>query len=688
MALAWWEIVDNTLSGVRFRFDLGKNRYYQYAIGTKERHNRNGLPVLSQVSYSSKLIGPLPPSSLGMGMVEIPKHLFDEDHHYIQLYSFRDNRKHGPAISSIEQVNPDNPGLDHLPALQFSKKSGMKDHETRNIPFDCKEIQPRSEAMFWGAITGLLPKVLPVVQQVVGAIAGGGGGATGGAAAGGGGGNLLGNLLGLLKGEQGQDLITKILGMISGGTGNTTSAAKTVSQSMSHRPYRRRYRRTMRPRPRVGAGKSRFPTPEYSEAKNPALIAALPALAPVLEKLANPETIKAIGDVAHKPFDSTVGVVRDFFGLNEKLEAPRLEDPALDQMLQNNQLLLTKLLLETGKSKGQSLPYLRQLGYYTGFSERIIDFRRSNLVKLECKDNTAVTLDGKTLFPYTTQKAIRFPLRVSTPQTISQALFKMVVKKEDGQQIITVKKHRLENVASGDLVIVPELSDQVRSEMESGQNYLICFKLIWKNKKGISVGTSHTKMITIVDDYFYTRTELSDEIIPFNDIEKHRAFWHRMWMHTAESANEQIALDCKYYYTVEPTEAANGRMETLIKEESESESNLSMKLKSGMAVSLDVLNSLLPTISNYPQLTEHELKAIKVPQALREFNRIARIKVNFTAIKGDQLNLWAYPEFKIARLNMKQPQEINEDGSIATFQDVVLHFPVPHFIHFLGARTE
>lgn len=225
MALAILRLQASEGGKSRFQIDLGRNRFYSYQIGG-EAAAQNGITLVQDPVYTSPLIGPLPESSLGRTILEVPNSKFDRQHRLIQLTSFRTADRIGPAYSEVIQVidiSSDRLPAHPLPAHPLPVLSGAKDMEDRPpvemVPFQYREVQPVSDAM---AVGGLLNAVKNVAGSVVGAvskaapavlgaIAGGGTGAAG--APSGGLAGLLGAVLPQLTG-----VIGGLLPQITGGT--------------------------------------------------------------------------------------------------------------------------------------------------------------------------------------------------------------------------------------------------------------------------------------------------------------------------------------------------------------------------------------------------------------------------------------------------------------------------------------
>ena len=106
---------------LRFRADIGRNRFYQFAVGGEEVSRAGGLTTLAEPRHVSPLAGPLEESALGRFPVEIPRELFDREHAHVQLMSFRNERREGPAVSDIVRVPLQTAATGELPELTYAR---------------------------------------------------------------------------------------------------------------------------------------------------------------------------------------------------------------------------------------------------------------------------------------------------------------------------------------------------------------------------------------------------------------------------------------------------------------------------------------------------------------------------------------------------------------------------------------
>jgi len=628
-----------------FRIDLGKNRFYAYAIGKNEFAAANGVKMLQTPRLVSPLVGPLPESALGRAVLRIPNHLFDREHRALQLMTFRTAGRAGPAISDILAV-PLGAGRavsDELPVLSFARTNHMEHYHTETVPFKYRESQ-FSEGMFWGALASILPKVLPLAGNILSGLFKGG--QNGAADAGKDGGKeSLSQLFDLIR--------NLISGQANPATGAATGATPATSATQSWYSYSR----------------SSFP---YSQAQvAPALLAALPALMPLLEKVLTPETIQSIVGTfdPNKLMGTVTNGLKDFAKLGIELHekdlqhlralTPSVDDPALDQLLQGMNLSLSE-------------------------SDTKLDYRRVESVRLKFEDIQPVMMYGRSRVAYHHDRDWRFSLSVESPKPIMKAVLQLTVKNPKTLEVLFQQKHKVEQATGGRLAVIPTIPAARLARLVPNEDYLVCAALVWKNKSGKKIGASMSQLITVVGEYGFDRVEESGELISLNDVAKYRELWHKVWQGSFTKERRRLEFDCKYYYALEPERPANARMETSTQMDETGLHKEGGKLKSGLIMSANELNRLIPRISPHPMLAEAELAALRSPDFVSRFNQAARTKVKFSGRPGDSVALWIYPEVKMQRLILLKSDEIDDAGHVRKFAEQLVYFPMPALVHFIG----
>lgn len=669
MALAIFKFQDQGDTQCRFEIDLGVNRYYTYSIGSGQSRSFNDLPQLSQTSFTSPLIGPLPDSSLGRTVLEVPNQQFDRQNRFIQLSSFRTAERIGPAISEIVEINfISNP----LPAsaLSFDPVTAMPSRSIETVPFQYRETQPVSSATFRDSVSNVAKAVATPVLKTVAKVAT----------------PATAKKLGINP-ETTQQIGTVLQQLIV----NTKTPATNGAMAVGSKTQPRSNRFLLPPstnrldqanavatleRPKTSTALS-TPSTDVEGMAVSATLAIAPELMALLQKVFTPETLKAIQSMP--PQQALGAITQGLIDISNSLPsgtgttAARSVAQALSQPNR-----MTHSLVQ-GLSVGLSAP------------TSALEFQRIDLVQLKFTDTTTLMMNGRSRLLYRYDQEIAFPLTVETPRPISKGIVQLLVKHPETLEMLIEEKYRLENITAGPLAMAPNLSlEQLRS-LSPNQDYLVCVSLIWQATSSTTqekkrLGTSLSQLITLVSDYSFDRIEGTAEVVPLNDVDRFRNYWHKVWERQFSDSVQQISLDCKYYLTLEADRTNHARMETLTKFEGNESTHQTGKLKTGLLMSPHRLNELLPQISSHPSLSEAELKAFLSPEFKQQCSYAARNQVEFNGRKGDTVALWVYPEMKVQRVLLKQVGQTNANGQVLALTEHEVYFPMPAIVHFIGVK--
>ncbi|NES66372.1 MAG: hypothetical protein F6K24_14470 [Okeania sp. SIO2D1] len=735
MALAILRFQDNHGAKSRFKVDIGSNRFYIYGIGNEELQRSQGFKVLSNPKFTSPLIGPLPESSLGRTILEVPVGQFDPQNPYIQIISYRNQQRDGPAISEIIQVNAIN-SYNSDPVMSFSKATAMENYPVDTVPFAYKEAQRVSSALFLGGLlkaakkiatpvlkvakkiaTPVLKAAAPIIKEAAPII-----------------GNAILPGAGSLIGAVIPELVDVFTGETS--TQEILSDPAKVQAIFTHPEVSKRLssdpqvaklfgsflqelvQQDSEPVPTdqaasamavVGNGKvannqnsllsleqklipvSSSPTlttaKSVSSASNQyveemaipvALVTMLPSLMPLLQKVMSPPTRrmlrehniperKRMGLIIHGLLDAS----RSFRGSGMGMRTTK----AFSVMEEEGDKEVNSLLqgLSVGLSAPSSTP----------------DYQRVDSVKLEFTEQNTLMMQGRSRLLYRQDQTIAFPLEVETPRTITKGILQILVKDPTTLEVLIEEKYRLENITSGMLSVVPKLSPQRLRSLKANEEYLVCAVLVWqarsrKTNRKKWLGTSMSQLITLVGEYCFDRLEGTGEVIPLNDVNSFRPYWHKIWEGDFANNIRRTTLDCKYYYALEPGRTNHSRMETVTQIEPTGGSREEGKLKTGLILSAYRLNELLGQISAYPLLDEAQLRALLSSEFQEQFSYCARDSVEFKGRRGDVVGLWVYPEFKLQRVLLKQAGQTNGNGQVLALGERAVYFPMPAVVHFIG----
>ncbi len=731
-----------------FRIDIGRNRYYQFAIGKEQTKRSSGLTLIGETSYVSPLQGPLEEMMMGRTAISVPANRFTKDDNLLQLISYRTKDKTGMAVSDIMTVEP---GLalpsDPLPDISFSKSVFMEQYSNtyttvQNVPFSYKERR-MSDAMFLQsilpAIQGAIRHFAPQVGNLIGGLlqnTGSSSPATTGSTAGTSGAPATGNgiLTQLLNSPEVSRIIQDLMNRILQGTAHVPTAGVTRAASFSGN--------------------------HYSQAKVAPLLAALPALMPLLQQVLTPETI---GRVLEQP-TRMIGAVTDgveklgrlgIASHEQDLQHLRALNPgtgpavdgllaamslsngdrysmakvapllaALPALMPLLQQVLTpetvgRILEQPSRMIGavtdsveklgrlgidsheQDLRHLRELNPGTGPAvdsllasmsmaiqnhSRTAKYRRLNSVKLVFTDTATVNVEGNEKLVYLHGRDIGFPMKVETPRTIRQANVELVVKSPADNSIKLIKKFKARDFTNGEMPFVPGLVTEEAKALQPNEDYMITVSLYWKNSKGNVVGTVMSQIVRLAGRYLYGGVNGTGDAIPLNDIEKFREAWHKIWKTAFSNEKRKFSVDARYYFILEKQATTQGRMETVERTDAGGYP-VKVQLKTGSILNVKYLNSLLPKISSHPMLSEEELHALDTTSFTEQFHSMARLTIDLLGRPGENAVVWVYPEVKLHEFLLRTPADVDTNGRVISFSDKSIYFPVPSSVHFIGAKS-
>lgn len=665
MALAILKPLPGNARTVRFEANTGENSFYTVWIGEKNTENVQGFKLLDSPKIKGKLKGPLSSESLGKVFIELPKELFDRKNRYVQLVTYKTSDGKGKAYSDVVPV------IDYqLPHASFSFNEKPTDTMKPDIPqtqqkaFHYKqEIQLAQAMNLWDLIGKAAQTVLPVIGKVVSNES--------------------------KKGEE-KKPIGEIMGDILQDKETMGSFLDFLKEIGTMKKKK----------------KSSVSTPsdedkeelEEEEAVAEAKSLSIPHLSNSADKgqaqaMMWQAIIPAIADAAKSPelwnglnkfHEASLGAILELFGgtLPDHSNFGNDTTSIVQQILNQGAMeKMAELQLEA-KAKAKSGAMTNKELLNTG-----LDFIRVNSVTLDLPQATHSSKLNFASLIFDKGRDIEIPIELSTPKPMQRALLKVIVKPIGDKPAVLQYKEKLYNINNGIISRVvftkPELKRLIH-----GEEYQLSARLLWPNKKGVRLGTSITRFVVLSGTLTYKKVIGSTgEVIPLNDVNKYRDFWHKMYGETFTKRRRSLMLDTKYYHTLDVEDKHNNRLETVSKIEQLRTSKFSGKMKSGMEYSLEVLNALLPMISNYPALDYSELEALKASNFANYFSRVARQKLVFDGSPGNSIALWTYPEVELFKVELVTPQSVNaETGVVQEQASKIVHFPIPTKIHFIGTK--
>ena len=413
----------------------------------------------------------------------------------------------------------------------------------------------------------------------------------------------------------------------------------------------------------------------YSEAKvAPALLAAMP----LLEKLANPELIKAVGAHSEKLLETIVNAglkhTKQELEHLEKIN-PGVDDPAFD-------------LIAASMSKSS-----------TGIKAKF-----SNAYAIEFAEAKMLSIGGKQKVVYDRRQKMHIPIKITSPENkgqkqvqIPKAIFHLVIQDGHSMNVLFEKKFKLNDITVGSPVTGITLDSEELKKLPLNRDLKVELSFNWK--KGDKVeGTFKNHYVTLSDGYIYQRSgKTIKQHFALNDVSRFRNYWHKVWEGGPETHGRwNVDFECKYYYTLNDKGTSIKKLETrkkivsdsaMEKNQSEHRRKISGKIKSGMEISLAAYNELLAMHQLTP-LTPAQLSAFLGQEFMKEAATAARVSVDFKGRKGETAALWTYPEGNIQSYIISKATTVDPSGMITAAQEEEVFFPKFSTVHVIGTKSE
>lgn len=729
MALAILRYLEESGGHLVLEADTGTNTYYQFKAG-KTKRKYKGLELVDDVVHTSPLLK-APSSGTGNLVtrfeLRIPADVIGKDGRYIQLHSFSTKSRISPAISEVVTVQPKLSDYDDLKLPTIMALSQSNGHpakvQVQQGPCDVRENKI-VEAMFFdkllGALPGLLTGILPKLQGFLAP------GTDGNAAP--------------QENENGgqpasSPVLQAILQIIQKlAEKHETTPAKAETKSISHfsHDFSINPQTLLKLAPllekllspetikaigdnpvklfkavsdsalkfqkmeldhlekinpglddkgldAVAKSMSRRRVHRFSEAKiAPALLAALPALMPVLEKVLSPDMIKAIGDQPVKLFNAIAeaGLKHTQQELNhlEKIN-PGVDDPAFDAIV-NSMSVKSAVSVKSTFSRN-----------YT------IEFLQTHTLPIAGKDRIVYDIRQKMHIPV----SIVSSGKKNGTASIAKSIFQLIIQDGDTMEVLLEKKFKVKDLVPGKPVHEVALDSTELKKLPLHRDLKVELTFNWR-ESGKVLGTFKNHYIWLSAGYLFQRTGGAASLhFALNDVARFRNFWHKVW-EGGPVTHDRWAIDfeCRYYYGVNSNDATIKQQETRKMTVSDSSKipdadayrrKISAKLKSGMDVSLAAYNELL-AMHQLPPLTEAQLSAFTGQAFLREGSTSARVSVNFKGRKGETAALWTYPEGNMQTYVLGKASGVDPSGMISEVLEEEVQFPRLSSIHFVGTKSQ
>ncbi|MBC9794792.1 hypothetical protein [Sinomicrobium weinanense] len=677
--------------------------------------------------------------------LKIPENEIDENTRYIQLYSFSGKKQKVPTISRIIKLYPpitkrvpEHKG--HLWSGEQSKRMikqvKMQDFTVTNKAFGHREPS-MSKVMFWNTIVSRLPDIIANAAPIIGGLLKKDNGQSGpdNATQENRGGNSA----------QTEELIKSIVAILQSANGSEAATPREseqngVSESQSANGRGEGY--NIEPDTLIGLGPvlEKILSPEailaigddpqklfkaikdavrktepnrpvtppaikttpasksmsyhlqphsaihrkntYSKAKvAPALLAALPALMPLLQKVLNPETLKALNPA------QLFKVVGDTVLKMDTRELEHLEkiNPGIDTADDISKLLQGMSITPSHTSDEIKFKLIKNLN---------LDFIATKTVAFKNKNRVLYSKKGRVVIPFKISRASGQAVN----RILKRSVVQITLKEAESLKEVFRKNIKLLDVDLGQPVSEAYLTPEEVKQLPCNSELKLEVAYIWKSAENKNIGVFKSHYVHFTDTYTFNRIgKKIGNPMPLNDIDIHRKFWHKVWEGGfSKSRRWEIDFDLKYFYVFDPKEEGISKLETRKRitddnadpgEEHPGRRKVRARLKSGIDYGIGVLNSLL-SLTGREIFDEELIRALKNSKLGGNLQDAARLRVEMKGREGDTGTLWAYPEIAFHTLHLSRPGEIDQYGQVVSLEPVEKIIPKPDAIHFIGTKSE
>ncbi len=343
---------------------------------------------------------------------------------------------------------------------------------------------------------------------------------------------------------------------------------------------------------------------------------------------------------------------------------------------------------------------LQKIDEAASVAKTTIPFKHDGRFNLEVAGAKTVAVNGTQKCVYVAEKGIRFAVTVQGSKkeklTIPKCIIQVQIRTSQDKNVLVDKKFPLTDVQTGAIVDSLQFSTEEIKNLQVNTDLLVCFTLVWRDKNKQVKGTRKCHSIMMTSGYLFDGTQsVIKSAIPLNNITEHREFWHKIWEGRSPAGRKRTNIDCKYFMQYEPSSPRNNQIETKTllkkgKEVSDSEYEADddfIKIKSGLQLSPQTLNALIPKISKFPALPEKQLNAIRGQEAKKLLESAGIGHVEFKTRRDETNMLWVYPEVDLLEINFKKANAINPYGNVLDFIDEKAVFVKPASIHFIGTKN-
>ncbi|GAA5026980.1 hypothetical protein ACFQRL_11285 [Microbacterium fluvii] len=635
-----------------FDAEIGANRFYAWGVGSGS-NKRPGVELLATRSRTSPLQGPVEADARGRIRLRVPTDEFTRENHHLQLLSFRDDELRGPAASDLVEVpwrwRRDDPPVPMREEPRMSAPLSLLDRPMQPHPappLRALSAPPpgtpsMSQAQFLGALGGVISQVLPLVQQAL---------------------PVLGRIFAPTPAP-------------AAGPAPATPAAATAPAAPTA-PSADLAQLLQRVLAEVTAAQSHstsMSSPSYSYASIAPLLAALPALAPLLQNVLTPQTVQSLISAA----DPTKLLQQAIGGI---LDAARIGQQATDKLHEH----LRELNPGVGDDLVASLIQGMSVSASTGPARTA---RISRTVRLELPELVPAELQGYPQVAFRQGEDITLPVSVTTPRPIPRAQLEVIVREAGSQRIVAQRRMRLESVEDGHLREAVTIPAAVTARLAAGQEYRITLRLSWRGK-GTTYDTTVGQLVRLVGQATFDGIDTGRAPVRLDDVDRDRDWWHQAWVDTVEERSSRTVARLDYTYRLVPGTGGNRRRQTASDLAEHTERRREGTLRSGLDITVASLSRLAARLGGGEGFDDATMAALADDGFRAAFERAASCRIDLHGRRHARMAVWVWPEVKLHEVLLRVPGEISPlTGQVLAFEVRPVSVPIPALAHVVTTRS-
>ena len=411
----------------------------------------------------------------------------------------------------------------------------------------------------------------------------------------------------------------------------------------------------------------------YSYAAFAPLLAALPALAPVLQSVLSPQTVQSLisaGD-PNRLLQTTIAGLMD---------AARIGQQATDA------LHAPLRPLNPGIGDDVLIPLLAAMSTTASYHDGTPRHTLSRLVRLELPDLAPVELSGYPQVAFRQGEDITLPVAVRTPRAIPRPRLHVCVKDPRTHRRVAERSWSFDRLEQGRLPEPVVLPAAVTHRLTAGQEYYVALRLTWPGRDGL-MAASTAQLVRLVGEAVFDSMDTGGPPVRLDDVDRDRDWWHRVWTGTVDERGSRVKARIEYEYTVVAEGSGNRRADTDVNLRDVTSRRAEGTLRAGLEVSLASLSRLAQRMAG-DSFDDATMRALADPGFTAAFDRVATCSVDLHAGRGARMAIWVWPEVKLHQVFLRRPADVSPTtGQVLTFDTSRVKVPVPALAHVVTTRS-